>query len=113
MKKYIYTILIGTILSTTVSPSNIKSDFKLDTILLENETVLNNLLELEDDCDIIGCTGNILVLDSRGNVIRRHNFVGETATSFRDCLALYDLAVMSVSLTLQQGETTGGTVEWK
>ncbi|OYQ50032.1 hypothetical protein CHU92_00180 [Flavobacterium cyanobacteriorum] len=71
----------------------------------------------KDECvthEVVGtCSGNILILDRSGKVVNTISFSAPKATSLQECVGLYYVAVYELSLSLKQGETTGGTVDFR
>ncbi|MGV3461467.1 MAG: hypothetical protein ACO1N9_13550 [Flavobacterium sp.] len=111
MKKFIYSIIALVGIYTT-GLANVQNIAEIeDSHIVISET--SNDFTVKVVHEVGSCTGNILILDRRGNVIRDIPFEAPRATSLQDCIGLYHLAVYELTLNLQQGETTGGTVDWR
>lgn len=104
MKKHIYCSMAAIAISSMGFANNIQTEGQKSEMQNSKNEISAKAIETHS------CTGDITIVDAKGNVLSRIQFSAPEAQNQLDCIGLYQVAVYKVTLILQQGQTTGGTI---
>lgn len=75
--------------------------------------IISAVEEIDFNAEGPECTGSIIIMNRYGVVTNRIKFSDPNVTNLTECIGSYQFMVWKVTLGLQQGEYTGGTVDYR